>query len=116
MEADQGKRMRDILEENALFPFSRTDLTQSRNSTEPSLLEADRLDRRWKATIALQDDSLVDALCSILDEILGDKRLSVSEEIELLACFAPKLDSHGRDTKWSDNLNERKSIMQTRSW
>lgn len=28
MEADQGKRMRDILEENALFPFPRTDLTK----------------------------------------------------------------------------------------
>lgn len=75
------------------------------------MLEADRLDRHWKATIAVRDDSLVDALCSSLDEILGDKRLSASEEIELLACFAPKLGFHGRDMTWKDNLNERKVTM-----
>ncbi|KAH8111575.1 hypothetical protein DFH11DRAFT_1791681 [Phellopilus nigrolimitatus] len=111
MEADQGKRLRDILEESAVFPFPMSDSTQSCNLTEPSLFEAGRPDAKWKAARAIRDVKLVDALCSTLDDILGDKRLSASEEIELLACFAPKLDSHEKNMIWKDNLSEAKASM-----
>ncbi|KAH8111596.1 hypothetical protein DFH11DRAFT_1512905 [Phellopilus nigrolimitatus] len=109
MEADQGRSLRDFLEESAVFPFPNSNSTQSCDPTEPSLFEAGRLDRRWKAARAIRDSKLVDALCSTLDEILDDKRLSASEEIELLARFAPKLDHNGEIPFWKDNLSERKA-------
>ncbi|KAH8111556.1 hypothetical protein DFH11DRAFT_1612265 [Phellopilus nigrolimitatus] len=91
MASDQGKLLRNLLKESALFPFPKSEPSQSRNFTEPSILEAGRLDVRWKAAVAVRDDGLIDALCSTLDCILGDKRLS-AVEAGLLRCFIPLLD------------------------
>ncbi|KAH8103235.1 hypothetical protein DFH11DRAFT_1521133 [Phellopilus nigrolimitatus] len=109
MASDQGKSLRDLLKESAFFPFPRSGPSQSRNFTEPSILESSRLDPCWKAAIAVRDDGLIDALCSTLDDILDDTRLSAMEEAKLLNRFKPLLDEYGRDPIWDKITSEART-------
>ncbi|KAH8112420.1 hypothetical protein DFH11DRAFT_1607533 [Phellopilus nigrolimitatus] len=109
MAGDEIQRLQDFLRDHARFPFPKSDLKNVRNTTVPSMLEADQLDRPWKAEIALRDESLVNTLCATLDNILGDTRPSALEETQLHHCFTPELELDS--SHWEKNMLEAKAVV-----
>ncbi|KIL63596.1 hypothetical protein M378DRAFT_12032 [Amanita muscaria Koide BX008] len=105
-------KLHDFLVEHAKFPFPHPDELQTADTTGISEFEAGLLEREWKATHAVRDDSLVQKLCHSLKSILGDTPLAAGSEKYLLASFSPLLqvDEFGReDGEWDMNPSEAQS-------
>ena len=101
--------MHDFLVEHAKFPFPPFDNHLSTSTTDISTFEVDLLETKWKARLAVQDDTLVQKLCRALEDILGDTPLAEGAENYLLASFSPRIqvDEHGsEDSDWSTNTSE----------
>jgi hypothetical protein len=102
----------DFLVKHAKFYFPEPDEAKSVGSTDISSFEVGMLDPHWKAKHAVRDDALVQKLCGILRNILGDMELPAGAE-SLLARFSPKLEAREFPGKpswvakpWLKNLNE----------
>ncbi|KAM6493291.1 hypothetical protein JOM56_011425 [Amanita muscaria] len=105
-------KLQDFLVEHAKFPFPHPDELRTADTTDISEFEAGLLEREWKATHAVRDDSLVQKLCHSLESILGDTPLAAGSEKYLLASFSPLLqvDEFGReDGEWDMNPSEAQS-------
>ena len=93
-----------------MFPFPQpSNEGPSVDTTDISLVEGPLLEREWKANHAVRDNTLVQKLCSTLENILGDTFLSADAENELLPRFSPRiqLGAFGReDSDWTSNPNE----------
>ena len=97
-----------FLVEHAKFPFPISEELESPSPTNISSFEIGILEREWKATHALRDDSLLQNLCDSLQNILGDTVLDADTQNRLLGCFSPRLQSifRGVDEDWSSNPSE----------
>ena len=58
--------------EHAKFPFPLLNEDLSSNTTDISTLDVGSLEIKWKAKLAVRDDTLVQKLCDALKKILGD--------------------------------------------
>ena len=77
--------------------------TSDTTSTDVNDIEASRLDKRWKPTVAFRDSQLVDTLIGKLNEILGN----ASTEHHLFDDqFQPVLDRNGSHAAWESNRSE----------
>jgi hypothetical protein len=97
-----------FLVEHANFPFPDTRQSRSAGTTGISQTEVETLDEEWKAKRAVRDSTLVQKLCTVLRNFLGDTVLPASEETCLLKAFSPRLENtgFGNSLVWRDNLNE----------
>ena len=101
--------LHNFLVKHAMFPFPQTYERSCPSTTDISLIEVSSLGREWKANHAVRDNSLIQKLCSTLENIVGDIFLSVDAENELLPRFSPRiqLGAFGReDSDWTSNPNE----------
>jgi hypothetical protein len=99
----------EFLVEHAKFPFPLPDKLEPPSPTNISSFEIGILEREWKATHALRDDSLLQNLCDSLQDILGDTVLEADARDYLLGCFSPRLQSlfpDQVDQDWLSNPNE----------
>jgi hypothetical protein len=99
----------DFLVKHAMFPFPEPDDTKSVVSTDISELEVGLLGKGWKAGHAVRDDTLVQKLCDVLQDILGDTALPPGAENHLLSFFSPKLGvtfAGEVEDEWLMNPNE----------
>ena len=71
--------------------------TSDTTSTDVNDIEASRLDKRWKPTVAFRDSQLVDTLIGKLNEILGNT--SIEQQL-FDDRFQPVLDKHGSLHAW----------------
>lgn len=92
-------KLHDFLVEHAKFPFPHPDELQTADTTDISEFEAGLLEREWKATHTVRDETLVQKLCHSLENILGDTPIAAGSEKYLLASFSPLLqvDEFGRE-------------------
>ena len=95
---------KSFLLQHAKFPYPLAEENHSIYITATSVLEAGRLDLRWKAKYAIRDADLIQKLCNTLDTIVGDKTLPGASCQHLLGNFSPELD----DSEWHSNPNEYK--------
>ncbi|KAF5379222.1 hypothetical protein D9615_005925 [Tricholomella constricta] len=104
--------LHDFLVKHAKFPFPQPDEDRSIDATDISLIEVGLLEREWKPNHAVRDNTLVQKLCSTLENILGDTFLAADAENQLLARFLPRIQRSARgreDLDWRDNPSERTS-------
>ena len=102
-------KLHDFLVEHAKFPFPPPNEHRTVDTTDTSQFEVGKLEREWKAGRAVRDDTLVQKLCQILKDILGDTPLSDVAENYLLASFLPQIqvDELGIErTEWTQNPSE----------
>jgi hypothetical protein len=100
--------LHDFLVEHAKFPSPQPNEGLSANITDVSQIEVALLEREWKANHAVRDNTLVQKLCSTLENILGDL-LATDAENQLLSQFSPRiqLTARGReDLNWRKNPSE----------
>ena len=99
-----------FLVEHAKFPFPQPDEYQSADATDISRLQVGLLEKEWKANHAVRDDTLVQKLCSALENILGDTRLVADAENQLLARFSSRIQfsARGQDLDWRENSSKTK--------
>ena len=100
-----------FLVEHAMFPFPQPSENEgpSADTTDISLVEVPLLEREWKANHAVRDNTLVQKLCSTLENMLGDTLLAADAEIHPLSLFSPRmqLNRHGQEkSDWSRNSSE----------
>ena len=101
--------MHDFLVEHAKFPSPQPNEGPSAGTTDVSLIEVPLLKREWKANHAVRDNTLVQKLCSTLENILGDTLLAVNAENQLLSRFLPMIQFGAldrQDLDWGTNPNE----------
>ncbi|KAF8815208.1 hypothetical protein BYT27DRAFT_7226480 [Phlegmacium glaucopus] len=101
--------LHDFLVEHATFPFPQPNEGPSAGTTDISLIEVPLVEREWKANHAVRDNTLVQKLCSTLENILGDTLLVADAEKQLLSRFSPRiqLTARGReDLDWRRNPSE----------
>jgi hypothetical protein len=101
--------LHDFLVEHAKFPFPQPNEGPSAGTTDISLIEVPLLEREWKANHAVRDNTLVQKLCSTLENILGDTILAVDDKNLLLSRFSPRmqLNVRGREQfDWRRNPSE----------
>ncbi|KAF8815478.1 hypothetical protein BYT27DRAFT_7333909 [Phlegmacium glaucopus] len=104
--------LHDFLVEHATFPFPQPNEGPSAGTTDISLIEVPLVEREWKANHAVRDNTLVQKLCSTLENILGDTLLVADAEKQLLSRFSPRiqLTARGReDLDWRRNPSESHS-------
>lgn len=104
--------LHNFLVEHAMFPSPQPNEDSSTDITDISLVEVPLLEREWKAKHAVRDNTLVQKLCSTLENVLGDTLLSADAENQLLSRFSPRiqLGAFGReDSNWIRNPSERHS-------
>ena len=77
--------------------------TSDTTSTDVNDIEASRLDKRWKPTVAFRDSQLVDTLIGKLNELLGNASI---EQRLFDHRFQPVLDEHGSHAAWESNRSE----------
>ena len=70
----------NFLVEHAKFPFHKPDEARSTGSNDISEIEVRLLETKWKAKHVVRDDTLVQNLCDVLQDILRDIVLSVGAE------------------------------------
>jgi hypothetical protein len=103
-------KLHDFLVEHAKFPFPPLDGRLSASTTDISTIEAESLEPKWKAKLAVRDDNLIQKLCGALDRILEDAApLADATEKSLLASFSPKIQFNelgGENREWSRNPTE----------
>lgn len=102
--------LHNFLVEHAMFPSPQPNEDSSTDITDISLVEVPLLEREWKAKHAVRDNTLVQKLCSTLENVLGDTLLSADAENQLLSRFSPRiqLGAFGReDSNWIRNPSER---------
>ena len=101
--------LHDFLVEHAEFPFPQPNEGPSAGTTDISLIEVPLLEREWKANHAVRGNTLVQKLCSTLENILGDTLLPADAENQLLSLFSPRmqLNRQGQEkSDWSRNPSE----------
>ena len=101
--------LHDFLVEHAKFPSPQPGEDQSAGTTDISHIEVALLEREWKANYAVRDNTLVQKLCSTLENILGDTLLAPDAKNQLLSRFSPRiqLGALGReDPDWRENPSE----------
>ena len=101
--------LHNFLVEHAKFPFPQPNEGPSAGTTDISLIEVPLLEREWRANHAVRDNTLVQKLCSTLENILGDTLLAVDAENQLLSRFSPRIQFGvlGRqDLDWTTNPSE----------
>ncbi|KAF8652885.1 hypothetical protein AX14_008326, partial [Amanita brunnescens Koide BX004] len=106
--------LNEFLVEHAKFPFPQPDEYQSADATDISRLQVGLLEKEWKANHAVRDDTLVQKLCSALENILGDTRLVADAENQLLARFSSRIQFSARgreDLDWRENSSEIKLLQ-----
>ena len=112
--------LHDFLVERAKFPFPPLDEHLSSSTTNISTLDVGLLETKWKAKLAVRDDTLVQKLCHALKDILGDAPLGEGAENYLLASFSPRIqvdERGGKDGDWSTNASEvRVSVSRCSSF
>ncbi|EDR11560.1 uncharacterized protein LACBIDRAFT_313890 [Laccaria bicolor S238N-H82] len=104
--------LHDFLVEHAMFPFPQPNEGTSADATDISLVEVPLLEREWKANHVVRDHTLVQKLCSTLENILGDTTLGADAENDLLSRFSPKIqfNRHGQEKPdWTGNASESHS-------
>jgi hypothetical protein len=102
-------KLHDFLVEHAMFPFPHPNEDRSAGTTDVSQFEVGMLEREWKAGHAVRDDTLVQKLCQVLEDILQDTPLASGAEDHLLASFSPQLQLSWRGRKlaeWDENPSE----------
>ncbi|KAI0294177.1 hypothetical protein BC826DRAFT_1012766 [Russula brevipes] len=102
-------KLHDFLVEHAKFPFPPLHEHLAAYTTDISTIDVELLEKEWRAKLAVRDDNFIQNLCGALEHILGDARLADSDESDLLASFAPKIqfpERGGEDEDWSSNPNE----------
>ena len=102
--------LHDFLVEHAMFPFPQpSNEGPSVDTTDISLVEGPLLEREWKANHAVRDNTIVQKLCSTLENILGDTLLPADAENQLLSRVSPRIQFSARgreDPDWSRNPSE----------
>ncbi|KAF8351826.1 hypothetical protein F5887DRAFT_1068226 [Amanita rubescens] len=101
--------LHDFLVEHAKFPSPQPGEDQSAGTTDISHIEVALLEREWKANHAVRDNTLIQKLCSTLENILGDTPLAPDVKNKLLSRFSPRiqLGALGReDPDWRQNPSE----------
>ena len=101
--------LHNFLVEHAKFPFPQPNEGPSAGTTDISLIEVPLLEREWRANHAVRDNTLVEKLCSTLENILGDTLLAVDAENQLQSRFSPRIQfgALGRqDLDWTTNPSE----------
>ena len=101
--------LHDFLMEHAKFPFPQPNEGPSAGTTDVSPIEVHLLKREWKANHAVRDNTLVQKLCSTLENILGDTFLAVEAKDQLLSWFSARIQRglFGREeSDWTENPTE----------
>ncbi|KAM6496456.1 hypothetical protein JOM56_009162 [Amanita muscaria] len=101
--------LHDFLVEHAKFPSPQPDHTRSVNTTDISLIEVASLKREWKPNHAVRDNTLVQKLCSTLENILGDTLLATDAGNYLLTRFSPRIQFNPlgfEDDDWRQNPSD----------
>ncbi|KAF8272453.1 hypothetical protein EI94DRAFT_1769734 [Lactarius quietus] len=108
---------RNFLVEHAKFPFPDMIETGTASSADISEVEVGLLTQEWKAEYAMPDETLVQKLCQVLDDTLGDALVPEDSEEQLLSLFGRRLEfrivngQERRDTRWNMNDNEAHLIF-----
>jgi hypothetical protein len=111
-------KLYDFLVEHAMFPFPHPNEDRTAGITDVSQFEVAMLEREWKAGHAVRDDTLVQKLCQVLEDILGAIPLAAGAENYFLASFSPQLqvDERGRENEeWDMNPSEAQVSILTNS-
>jgi hypothetical protein len=90
--------------ENACFPAPPVVTTARASTTDVSLVDISLVDDAWKAKRAICDYALLQNLCDVLAQILGDTPLVAGELDE---CFSPRL---GRTFVWQAQNNSEAQV------
>ncbi|KAH9004927.1 hypothetical protein EDB86DRAFT_2796383 [Lactarius hatsudake] len=106
---------RKFLVEHAKFPFPLPVENRSVNTTDISPKDVVNIAEEWKAKYAVPDETLVQKLCTALDNILGDTVLPDGPRNDLLQTFGRHVEFNrigGKDIRrlrWSVNDSEVRS-------
>lgn len=105
-------KWQDFLLEHAKFPFPNTSESTCASSADLSRLDIGRLNEKWRAKYAMQDATLLNTLCEILEKILGDTPIRGTEDT-LLSMFGRRLQF----TPWVTSFGpkEIESFMWSRN-
>ncbi|KIL58963.1 hypothetical protein M378DRAFT_27259 [Amanita muscaria Koide BX008] len=101
--------LHDFLVVRSFHPLNLIILDRSVKTTDISLIEVASLKREWKPYHAVRDNTLVQKLCSTLENILGDTLLAADAENHLLARFSPRIQFNPlgfEDDDWRQNPSE----------
>jgi hypothetical protein len=90
--------------ENAYFPAPPVVMTARASTTDVSFYDISLVDDDWKANRAIRDNNLIQNLCDVLPQILGDTPLVAGELDE---CFSPRL---GRTFVWQAPNNSEAQV------
>jgi hypothetical protein len=90
--------------ENAYFPAPPVVTTARASTTDVSFYDISLVDDDWKANRAIRDNNLIQNLCDVLPQILGDTPLVAGELDE---CFSPRL---GRTFVWQAPNNSEAQV------